>query len=133
MNKKISELTSASNVRYNDIVMILQNGQNKQATVDEVRVTNRELITLSNTINSNENYTLPLKYKVGNDSLEVYYCDTKLKKGVDYNEIGNTGEISNTIQFLNSVGDLDMSTVEGFENFEETLEFIVRGEYDANT
>ena len=133
MNKKISELTSASNVRYDDIVMILQNGQNKQATVDEVRVTNRELITLSNTINSNENYTLPLKYKVGNDSLEVYYCDTKLKKGVDYNEIGNTGEISSTIQFLNSVGDLDMSTVEGFEDFEETLEFIVRGEYDANT
>lgn len=132
MNKKISELTSASNVRYNDIVMILQNGQNKQATVDEVRVTNRELITLSNTINSNENYTLPLKYKVGNDSLEVYYCDTKLKKGVDYNEIGNISEVSNIIQFLNPIGDLDMSTVEGFENFEETLEFIVRGEYDVN-
>ena len=132
MNKKISELTSASNVRYDDIVMILQNGQNKQATVDEVRVTNRELITLSNTINSNENYTLPLKYKVGNDSLEVYYCDTKLKKGVDYNEIGNISEVSNIIQFLNPIGDLDMSTVEGFENFEETLEFIVRGEYDVN-
>ena len=133
MDKKISELTSASNVRYNDIVMILQNGQNKQATVDEVRVTNRELITLSNTINSNENYTLPLKYKVGNDSLEVYYCDTKLKKGVDYNEIGNISEVSNIIQFLNPIGDLDMSTVEGFEDFAETLEFIVRGEYDANT
>lgn len=132
MNKKISELTSASNVRYDDIVMILQNGQNKQATVDEVRVTNRELITLSNTINSNENYTLPLKYKVGNDSLEVYYCDTKLKKNVDYNEIGNTGEISNTIQFLNSIGDLDMSSVEGFEDFAETLEFIVRGDYNDN-
>lgn len=132
MNKKISELTSASNVRYNDIVMILQNGQNKQATVDEVRVTNRELITLSNTINSNENYTLPLKYEVGNDSLEVYYCDTKLKKNVDYNEIGNTGEISNTIQFLSSVGDLDMSAVDGFKDFAETLEFIVRGDYDDN-
>lgn len=132
MNKKISELTSASNVRYNDIVMILQNGQNKQATVDEVRVTNRELITLSNTINSNENYTLPLKYKVGNDSLEVHYCDTKLKKGVDYNEVGSIGQVSNTIQFLSSIGDLDMSTVDGFENFEETLEFIVRGDYNDN-
>lgn len=132
MNKKISELTSASNVRYNDIVMILQNGQNKQATVDEVRVTNRELITLSNTINSNENYTLPLKYKVGNDSLEVHYCDTKLKKSVDYNEVGSIGQVSNTIQFLSSIGDLDMSTVDGFENFEETLEFIVRGDYNDN-
>lgn len=132
MNKKISELTSASNVRYNDIVMILQNGENKQTTIDEVRAIKRELITLSNTINSNENYTLPLKYKVGNDSLEIYYCDTKLKKGVDYNEVGSIGQVSNTIQFLSSIGDLDMSTVDGFEEFQETLEFIVRGEYDVN-
>lgn len=132
MNKKISELTIASNVRYDDIVMILQNGQNKQATVDDLRVTKRELVTLNNTVNANTNYTIPLSYKVGNGSLEVYYCDTKLKKGADYSEVGNTNEISNTIQFLNSIGDLDMSSVEGFEDFEETLEFIVRGDYDVN-
>ena len=71
-------------------------------------------------------------YEVGNDSLEIYYCSTKLQKGQDYNEIGNTGEVSNIIQFLDSVGDLDMSSVEGFENFEETLEFVVRGEYSAS-
>ena len=64
--------------------------------------------------------------KCGNNSLEIIYCSTKLIKNVDYNEIGNTGEVSNIIQFLDSVGDLDMSDVEGFENFEETLEFIVR-------
>ena len=69
--------------------------------------------------------------KYGNNSLEVYYCDTKLKKGVDYNEIGNVGEISNIIQFTESIGDLDMSDVEGFENFSETLEFVVRGEYSV--
>lgn len=44
--------------------------------------------------------------------------------------MGNTDEISNTIQFTDSVGDLDMSGVEGFEDFEETLEFIVRGDYN---
>ena len=69
--------------------------------------------------------------KCGNNSLEVIYCGSKLVKGVDYNEIGNTGEVSNMIQFLDSVGDLDMSDVDGFEDFEETLEFIVRGEYNA--
>ena len=71
-------------------------------------------------------------YEVGNDSLEINYCGSKLIKGVDYTEIGNTGEVSNTIQFLDTVGDLDMSDVEGFEDFEETLEFIVRGEYSDN-
>lgn len=62
----------------------------------------------------------------------MYYLGSKLEKGTDYNEIGNTGEVSNIIQFLDSVGDLDMSGVEGFEDFEETLEFIVRGEYNAS-
>ena len=57
----------------------------------------------------------------------MYYLGSKLEKGTDYNEIGNTGEVSNTIQFLDSVGDLDMSDVDGFEDFEETLEFIIRG------
>lgn len=69
--------------------------------------------------------------KYGNNSLEVIYCSTKLQKGVDYNEIGNTDEVSNVIQFLDTVGDLDMSGVDGFEDFEETLEFIVRGEYSV--
>lgn len=75
-------------------------------------------------------YNTIIKY--GNNSLEVFYCGSKLEKGTDYNEIGNTGEVSNTIQFLDSVGDLDMSDVEGFEDFEETLEFVVRGEYSAS-
>lgn len=69
--------------------------------------------------------------KYGNNSLEVIYCSTKLIKNVDYNEIGNVGEVSNVIQFTDSIGDLNMSGVEGFEDFEETLEFIVRGEYSV--
>lgn len=105
-----------------------------QDNVEEAINIQRATVTLENTVNANTNYTLPtgIYYKVGNDSLEVYYCDTKLKKNVDYNEIGNIDEVSNTIQFLSSIGDLDMSTVDGFENFEETLEFIVRGDYNDN-
>ena len=52
------------------------------------------------------------------------------RSGVDYIEIGENGSVSNIIQFLDSIGDLDMTGVEGFENFEETLEFVVRGDYN---
>lgn len=111
-----------------------QNLNKMQDNIEEAINIQRASVTLESTVNANTNYTLPtnMYYEVGNNSLEVYYCDTKLKKGVDYNEIGNTGEVSNVIQFLDSVGDLDMSDVEGFEDFEETLEFVVRGEYSAS-
>lgn len=95
------------------------------ATKEEIKI-KRTLITLESTINANTNYSTVYPYQVGNDSLEVIYCGSKLAKGVDYNEIGNAGEVSNIIQFLDSIGDLDMSGVEGFENFSETLEFVVR-------
>lgn len=44
-------------------------------------------------------------------------------------EIGEAGAISNIVQFTENLGNLDMSGVEGFENFKETLEFVVRGDY----
>ena len=105
-----------------------------QDNIEEAINIQRASTTLSSTVNANTNYTLPtnMYYEVGNDSLEINYCGSKLIKGVDYNEVGTAGEVSNVIQFLDSVGDLDMSDVEGFEDFEETLEFIVRGEYSAS-
>lgn len=95
------------------------------AMKNEIKI-KRALITLETTINANTNYSTVYPYEVGNDSLEVFYCTGKLQKGVDYNEIGNAGEASNIIQFTEAIGDLDMSSVEGFEDFEETLEFVVR-------
>ena len=109
-----------------------QNLNKMQDNIEEAINVQRATITLSSTINANTNYTIPLYYQVGNNSLEVYYLGSKLQKGTDYNEIGNTGEVSNTIHFTEAIGDLDMSAVEGFENFEETLEFVVRGEYNAS-
>lgn len=99
-----------------------------QDNTEEAINIQRATVTLNSTVNANTNYTLPtnMYYEVGNDSLEVIYCSSKLIRGQDYNEIGNAGEVSNIIQFLDSIGDLDMSGVEGFENFSETLEFIVR-------
>ena len=133
MNKKVSELTEATQINDDDIIMILQSNENKKAKISKLLPLKRATVTLSSTVNANTNYTLPVYYEVGNNSLEVFYCGSKLEKGTDYNEIGNSGEVSNIIQFLDSIGDLDMSDVEGFENFEETLEFVVRGEYSNDT
>ena len=111
-----------------------QNLNKMQDNIEEAINIQRATVTLSSTVNANTNYTLPtnMYYEVGNDSLEINYCGSKLIKGVDYNEVGTAGDVSNTIQFLDSVGDLDMSDVEGFENFTEMLEFVVRGEYYAS-
>ena len=132
MNKKVSELTEATQINDDDILMIIQNGENKKGAVNKLLPRKRATVTLSSTVNANTNYTIPLYYKIGNNSLEVYYLGSKLEKGTDYNEVGNTGDVSNIIQFLDSIGDLDMSDVEGFEDFTETLEFVVRGEYNAS-
>lgn len=129
MNKKVSELLEATSIKDEDVIMILQSGQNKKVSVNKLLPLKTEVVTLNSTIDANTNYTIPLKYKVGNNSLEINYCGSKLIKGADYNEVGTDGDVSNTIQFLDSVGDLDMSNVEGFEDFSETLEFVVRGEY----
>ena len=132
MDKKISELTEATQINDNDIIMILQNNENKKAKISKLLPLQRSTVTLESTVNANTNYTIPIYYQVGNNSLEINYCGSKLIKGVDYNEIGNVGDVSNIIQFTDSIGDLDMSSVEGFEDFEETLEFVVRGEYSAS-
>lgn len=47
-------------------------------------------------------------------------------KNKDYVEVGEAGAVSNTIQFTDTLGNLDMSGVTGFEGFIEILEFVVR-------
>lgn len=80
MNKKVSELTEATQINDDDIIMILQNNENKQATIDKLLPLQQATVTLNTTVNANANYSVPLSYQVGNDSLEIYYCSTKLVK-----------------------------------------------------
>lgn len=80
MDKKVSELLEAISIKDEDVIMILQNGQNKKVLVNKLLPLKSEIVILNSTIDANTNYTIPLKYKVGNNSLEVLYCDTKLKK-----------------------------------------------------
>lgn len=53
-----------------------------QDNTEEAINIQRATVELESTVNANTNYNLPtgMYYEVGNDSLEVYYCDTKLKK-----------------------------------------------------
>lgn len=132
VNEQNYEVTPA--VWSGTVPLSAQNLNKMQDNIEEAINIQRATVTLESTVSANTNYTLPenMYYEVGNDSLEINYCSSKLIKGQDYNEIGNAGEVSNVIQFLDSIGDLDMSDVEGFEDFEESLEFVVRGEYNAS-
>ena len=51
-----------------------------QDNIEEAINIQRAIVTLESTVNASTNYTIPLNYQVGNDSLEVYYCSTKLQK-----------------------------------------------------
>ena len=136
MNKKISELIEATNIENEDVLMIIQNSQNKKAkivklipiiedTIDKKTVVKR-YVNPAFYAESGDKISTGFRYEVGNDSLEVYYCGTKLIKDVDYEEDGTAGQTTTWIKMLDTIGNLDMSDVEGFEDFEETLEFVVR-------
>lgn len=79
MNKKVSELTEATQINDDDIVMILQSNENKKVKMSKLLPLKRANVTLENTVNANTNYTIPLNYKVANNSLEVIYCNTILQ------------------------------------------------------
>lgn len=59
-----------------------QNLNKMQDNIEEAINIQRATVTLSSTVNANTNYTLPsgMYYEVGNDSLEVIYCSSKLQK-----------------------------------------------------
>lgn len=126
----------ASKITYADKVTkkVLTEENIKKVTADDMneikRVVNenadeiieaKSIITTTEEISENTNYTIPLNYKVGADVLDIFYMGEKLIKGTHYIEVGNTGEVSNTIQFYN----WGQAVPSG-----RTIEFIVRGVYE---
>ncbi len=83
-------------------------------------ITNIEIV-------ANSNYTLPSQYKVGMNTLFVYYMGMRLAKGRHYIEVGEEGELSNTIQF----------TMENIAQNKELqfvfVEYVLNEEIDYNT
>lgn len=118
---KVSELPVATNVNDGDLVMIVQDGYNKQVTKENLQKIQTSLITTTTEIAENTNYTIPLNYKVGADVLDIFYMGEKLIKDTHYIEVGNAGEVSNTIQFYN----WGQAVPTG-----RTIEFTVRGVYE---
>lgn len=107
-------------------MLVFENLPSKNTPINEtnlnkIQTVQTAIITTSTTIAQNTNYTIPLKYRVGDNSLEVIYMGERLIKGTHYIEVGNTGEVSNTIQFYN----WGQAVPSG-----RTIEFIVRGVYE---
>ena len=64
MNKKVSELSEATEINDEDIIMIIQNNENKKAKINKLLPKKRANVTLNSTVLANTNYTIPLIYKV---------------------------------------------------------------------
>ena len=126
----------ASKITYADKVTkkVLTEENIKKVTADDMneikRVVNenadeiiaaKSIITTTEEIAENTNYTIPLNYKVGADVLDIFYMGEKLIKGTHYIEVGTTGSVSNTIQFY----EWGQAVPSG-----RTIEFIVRGVYE---
>ena len=129
MNKKITELTQATEVNDNDIVMIVQSNENKQVKAEQLLVHTYDLILTANVAAGGE-ITLPFYYKVGNDSLIVFYEGLFLKLARDgtkasgsYIEVGEAETISNKIKITD-----DWNAESG-----DCFEFIVKGVYTNDT
>ena len=85
-------------------------------------------LILENNSTAGQEITLPCYYKVAEDVLDVYLNGERLLKSTDdagtdghYREVGDAGSISNKIKSTT-----DWSLSQG-----DTLELVVRGEYNA--
>ena len=87
-------------------------------------VTNKYTLTTTEEIEENTDYEIPCNYKVGQDTLDIYYMGERLIKGTHYLEIGENNSVSNTIQFYNWGQSVPIG---------RTIEFIVRGVYENET
>lgn len=126
MNKKITELTQATEVNDNDIVMIVQSNENRQVKAEQLTQHTYNLILNENVAAGGE-ITLPFYYKVGANVLQVYYMGQLLLLSSDdagtdghYREVGEADSISNKIKLTT-----DWSADKG-----EYFKFVIKGVYE---
>ena len=126
MQKKVTELTKAEKVYAKDIVMVIQNGENKQVEIEKTYSKEYSLV-LSSNVSTGGEITLPFKYKVGANVLQVYYMGQLLLLSSDdagtdghYREVGEVDSISNKIKLTS-----DWSAETG-----EYFKFVVKGVYE---
>lgn len=96
--KKVTELTKAVSINYEDLLMIVQNGENKQIEYEQL-LPRKYIIQTSETILANTEYELPCSYVAGDNNLEIYVEGVLLSRNHNYEEVGETGTVSNIIKF----------------------------------
>ena len=124
METKISEMIEAEKIQDEDIIPIVQNNVNKKIKMKKLRTETHTTLTTTTTIAENTNYTIPLNYKVGSNTLDIYYMGEKLVKDEHYIEVGESGAVSNIIQFK----DWEQSVPK-----DRIIEFVVKGEYSSES
>lgn len=129
MNKKVTELTQATEVNENDTLMIVQNNESKQVKAKNI-LNHTYTLILSEDIAAGGEITLPFYYKVGANVLQVYYMGQLLLLSSDdagtnghYVEVGEADSLSNKIKLTT-----DWSAETG-----EYFKFIVKGVYENET
>lgn len=96
--KKVTELKKANNIKNEDLLMIVQDGENKKIEYQELLL-KKYVVQFLEDIVADAEYELPCQYIVGDDSLEIFVAGILQAKGYDYEEIGELGASSNKIQF----------------------------------
>lgn len=129
MNKKVTELTQATEVNENDTLMIVQNNESKQVKAKNI-LNHTYTLILSEDIATGGEITLPFYYKVGANVLQVYYMGQLLLLSSDdvgtdghYQEVGEVDSLSNKIKITT-----DWSAETG-----EYFKFVVKGVYTNET
>lgn len=124
MGTKISEMIEAEKIQDEDIIPIVQNNVNKKIKMKNLRTETHTTLTTTTPIAENTNYTIPVYYKVGSNTLDIYYMGEKLVKNEHYIEVGESGAVSNIIQFK----DWEQSVPK-----DRIIEFVVKGEYSSES
>lgn len=104
---------------------------NIEEAIDE-QILHKYILEVTSEITAGETITIPCKYKVGSDVLDVYLNGQKLLLSSDdagangyYREVGEVDSISNQIKLTTDWGISEKSVAEG-----RIFEFIVKGEYE---
>ena len=132
---KVSDMTETQSINPQDLMMIVQNGVNKQINFENVKktttsdvLTSKYSLEIDSDKTAGQEITLPCYYKVGEEVLDVYLNGERLIKSSDdtgtdghYREIGTTGSISNKIK----------TTTDWNLEADDVLDLVVRGEYNA--
>lgn len=105
INKKVDLILAFENsnnvvVQIKDNLVYVTQDELEEILAQGIEESKKYKVKLSETISQNTDYQIPATYIVGSDNLEVLWEGIELIKDENYVEVGEEGESSNIIQFL---------------------------------